>query len=153
MHPNNITSVGLYSYSVYFKEKLQNELLQLVSRRCHISTVTENLSDFNMMWPHLLTLDDMLKLQQDVVSSYLIGRPRIQNISSIHIPFAFRASKSTSEAHPLKYVLVQILFGFIDIHSLIINCFVSQQLCSRSQSGWKASSTNSQGRNMKYEEY
>ena len=103
---NNITPVRLYSCSVYSREKLQNELLQLVSRRHHISTATQNLRDLTSMRHHLLTLDGMLKLQEDVVTSYLIGRPRIQNISSIHIPFSFRASKSTSEAHPLKYVLL-----------------------------------------------
>ena len=54
---------------------------------------------------HLLTVEDLLKLQEDVASLYLGGRPRIKNISSIHIPFVFRSSKHTSEIHPLKYVI------------------------------------------------
>ena len=60
------------------------------------------MNDLIVIQPHLLTLDAMLKLQEDVVSRYLVGRPKIKSISSIHIPFAFRASKPTAEAHPLK---------------------------------------------------
>jgi len=55
------------------------------------------------MQSHLLDLNSMLKLQEDIASMYLIGRPRIENISSIHIPYAFRVSKPTSEAHPLNF--------------------------------------------------
>ena len=54
--------------------------------------------------PHFLVLEDLLKLQEDVVSLYLSGRSKIKNITSLHIPFAFRASKPAREAHPLKYV-------------------------------------------------
>ena len=54
---------------------------------------------------HLLMVDDLLKLQEDVASLYLCGRAQIKNISSIHIPFVFRSSKHTSEVHPLKYVM------------------------------------------------
>jgi len=61
------------------------------------------------MQSHLLDLNSMLKLQEDIVSMFLIGRPRIKNISSIHIPYAFKASKPTSGAHPLKYVLLLLV--------------------------------------------
>jgi len=117
--PKMISSIGLYSYSVYSREKLRNELLQLVSRRHSISTVTKNMNDLTTMRPHLLTLNDMLKLQEDVVARYLVGRPRIENVSSIHIPFTFRASKSTSEGHPLKYVLLFLFFDKVLV-SLIL---------------------------------
>jgi len=63
---------------------------------------TENMSKHTVIQPYLLTMNDMMKLQEDVVSRYLVGRQKIENISSIHVPFAFRASKSTTEAHPLK---------------------------------------------------
>ena len=59
---------------------------------------------------HLLTLEDLLNLQEDIVSLYLSGRPKIRNIASLHIPYAFRASKPTSKAHPLKYVLGRVRF-------------------------------------------
>ena len=101
---NMISSLSLYSYSIYSREKLEKEFLQLVSRR-HPATQNPN-----MMQPQLLTMNDMLKLQEDVVSRYLVGRPRIENISSIHIPFAFRPSKSASEPHPLKYVCCSRVF-------------------------------------------
>ena len=81
---------------------MENELLQLVSRRHQIFMETDNVDVTQL---HLLTVDDLLKLQEDVASLYLCGRPRIKNISSIHIPFVFRSSKHTSEAHPLKYVI------------------------------------------------
>ena len=74
------------------------------------------MNDLITMQPHLLTLNDMLKLQEDVVARYLVGRPRIENVSSIHIPFAFRASKSTSEGHPLKYVLLLLFFAKVWFH-------------------------------------
>lgn len=60
--------------------------------------------------PHFLVLEDLLKLQEDVVSLYLSGRPIIKNIASLHIPFAFRASKPSREAHPLKYILCSQYF-------------------------------------------
>ena len=65
--------------------------------------------------PHFLILEDLLKLQDDVVSLYLSGRPKIKNIASLHIPFAFRAAKPTTEAHPLKYILCsQYLFSSVN---------------------------------------
>ena len=100
-------------YSFHSREQVPNELLQLVSRRHSISSATQDMNDLTTMRPHLLTLNGMLKLQEDIVSRYLTGRPRIANISSIHIPFVFRASKPTSEAHPLKYVYCSNLFDLV----------------------------------------
>ena len=111
-------------YSFHSREQVPNELLQLVSRRHSISSATQDMNDLTTMRPHLLTLNGMLKLQEDIVSRYLAGRPRIANISSIHIPFVFRASKPTSEGHPLKYVYCSNLFDQF-LLPLQLNCKVS----------------------------
>ena len=79
------------------------EFLQLVCRRHQVSTSTHYADVMNL---HLLTFEDLLKLQEDVACLYLGGRPKIANISSMHIPFTFKVSKDTYEAHPLKYVLL-----------------------------------------------
>ena len=76
---------------------LRSEFLQLVSRRHQVFTTSQTLSHLEVTKLHLLTLEDMLKLQEDVVSLYLSGKPKIENIASIHIPFAFRAPKCTED--------------------------------------------------------
>ena len=63
--------------------------------------------------PHYLVLEDLLKLQEDVVSLYLSGRPKIKNIVSLHIPYAFQASKPAPEADPLKYILCSQYFSLM----------------------------------------
>lgn len=87
----------------YFRTNLDAEFLQLVCRRHQVSSSTHYADVMN---PHLLTFEDLLKLQEDVACLYLGGRPKIANISSMHIPFTFKVSKDTYEAHPLKYVLL-----------------------------------------------
>ena len=97
---------------------MQSKFLELVSRRHQTSMATQShhaVTDW-----HLLTLEDLLKLQEDVVSLYLSGRPKIRNIASLHFPYAFRASKPTSKAHPLKCVLSVILM--IQYKVSIHNC-------------------------------
>ena len=94
----------------FYREELQSDFLQLVSRRHHFSTAAWNWSHQVVTNPHFLVLEDLLKLQEDVVSLYLSGRPKIKNIASLHIPFAFRASKPAREAHPLKYILCSQYF-------------------------------------------
>ena len=62
--------------------------------------------------PHFLVLEDLLKLQEDVVSLYLSGRPKIKNIASLHIPY-FQASKPAPEADLLKYMLCSQYFSLM----------------------------------------
>ena len=86
--------------SFNYRGNLQDEFLQLVCRRHRVCTAIHQLDSTR---PNLLTVEDLLKLQEDVASLYLSGRPKIDNISSIHIPFTFRTSKHI-EAHTLTYV-------------------------------------------------
>ena len=95
---------------------MDTEFLQIVCQRHQVSTTTHFADVMN---PHLLTVEGLLKLQEDVASIYLGGRPKIANISSIHIPFTFKVSKHTYEAHPLKYVLLY-LYNLYNCGSLII---------------------------------
>ena len=101
------------------RDKVQSKFLELVARRHQTSMPTQKQSCHVLKNRHLLTLEDLLKLQEDVVSLYLSGRPKIRNIASLHIPYAFRASKSTSKAHPLKYILCcekfVLMFSSIDV--------------------------------------
>ena len=102
----------------YSRANLDTEFLQLVCRRHQVSTKTHFADVMN---PHLLTVEDLLKLQEDVASLYLGGRPKIANISSMHIPFTFKVSKHTYEAHPLKYVLLYLY--------ILYNCGSSIEAC------------------------
>ena len=98
-------SVNTYYFqatgSFNYRDNLQDEFLQLVCRRHQVSTAINQLDTTQL---NLLTVEDLLKLQEDVASLYLSGRPRIDNIASIHIAFTFRTSKCI-EAHTLTYVM------------------------------------------------
>lgn len=91
--------------SFNYRGNLHDEFLQLVCRRHRVSTAIHRL---DARRANLLTAEELLKLQEDVASLYLSGRPRIDNISSIHTAFVFRASKLI-EAHTLTYVLSYFL--------------------------------------------
>ena len=96
------------TYSFNYRGNLHDEFLRLVCRRHRVSTAIHQL---DARRANLLTVEDLLKLQEDVASLYLSGRPRIDNISSIHTAFVFRASKLI-EAHTLTYVLSYFLEGW-----------------------------------------
>ena len=116
----------------FFREKLQRDFLQLVSRRHHTSTAAWNWNQQVVINPHFLVLEDLLKLQEDVVSLYLSGRPKIKNIASLHIPYAFQAPKPAPEADPLKYILCSqyfsLMFYWCLMHIIHSNCSLSTAL-------------------------